>query len=73
MRHDELLQNGDEEARKVATTDDATKQLTELSRETSKQDLISTGQEPLVSDDDLKASQRNVLGLSAGGTGFQWH
>jgi hypothetical protein len=36
-----------------------------LSRESPKQELISTGKEPLVPDEDLKTSQRNVREVSA--------
>ena len=72
MRHHQSPQEGGEEAWELATIRDAEQQLPQLSWEPSKQELISTGQEPLVPDDKLKASQRTVRGLRASGPGFQW-
>jgi len=68
----ESLQDGDEEAGQVATTDRGEKQPTELGGERSKQELISTGEQPLVADDELEASERNVGGSGASGPFVQW-
>jgi hypothetical protein len=67
----QFSQEGGEGARELATTHSAEKQLSQLSRESSKQELIPTGQEPFVTNEDLKASQRNVRELSASGPGFR--
>src|SRR5260221_3958068 len=61
--HNEPLHDGDEEAWQVATPDCGTKQPSELSRERAQEDLIDTGEEPRVTDEELEASQRHVWGL----------
>src|SRR5258706_11108616 len=71
IRYHQFSQEGGKEAWELAATHDTEKQLPQLIREPSKQELISTGQEPLVSDEDLKASQRNVREVSASGPGFR--
>ena len=43
-----------------------------MSREPPKEELISTGEKPLVPDEDLEAGERNVRGLSAESPGFPW-
>jgi len=65
-------QEGGEEAWELATIRDAEQQLPQLSWKPSKQELIPTGEEPLVPDEDLEAGQRNVRGLDTGSPGFKW-
>jgi len=55
----------------MTTTSAGAKQITKLSWKPSKQELIPTGEEPLVPDEDLEAGQRNVRGLDTGSPGFQ--
>jgi hypothetical protein len=47
----------------VTTTDGGAKQPTELGREHALQELIDTGEQPRVADEELEASQRQVRSL----------
>ncbi len=71
--HHQSLQDGSEEAGQVTTTDYRVQQPTELGREHAEQELISTSEQPLVADEELEASERNVRGSSASGPGVLSH
>ena len=45
----------------------------ELGGERSEQELISTGEQPLVADEELEASERNVWGSGASSFDALWH
>jgi hypothetical protein len=44
----------------------------ELGGERSEEELVSTGEQPLVADEELQASERNVRDVGVNGPGVLW-
>src|SRR2546421_2651572 len=56
----------------MATTNQGEKHPTELGGERSEEELISTGEQPLVAEEELEASKRNVRDVGVNGPGALW-